>query len=495
MSVKTSQSFVPQFSARGINPYNHAARPSGSPVFGQSAMAPAIGFSSEKASAKAPGDSLVRFGTECTYQSSTPILERDIPVLRKHSDVRGKYPESLRGIMAGVPVVVVGAGDLYRGKIEQALKHLGADVTLVDRDPSRIRPGEKSMPNLDKVPDKAMVLVLTPNKSHETVVNEVLEKHHVRGVYVEKPPVISTDQMGRLREELEQHDTPAYLGDHYLFHALPLFSLMGVKSPYRPYVQITQDTPDKKLAKALNSGKPLLKNVVDIDGALLQSGGAQGSLVGREWLHDRKMGGGMMLDLMIHLLNTVDVAGFAVESLDQVKLDTHPEKTQDGAYRPIPKGDEDTAEDHALISGKAHNGADIRLEVGKYAAETKRNLILTDRDGYQLRVDFGSPDTIEYYGPEKHGKRELLGKAQMEVDPYLLVMDHAMNSLQHPDWPVLFAPEQIRSLDTIERAQAMAREGKPFNPRSAHKLLRLPDLQARRGTCGESPRPPLSLVG
>ncbi|MDR1242473.1 MAG: hypothetical protein LBM00_06810 [Deltaproteobacteria bacterium] len=328
-------------------------------------------------------------------------------------------------------VTIFGAGEVFRSKIRACLTELGVSNFNI------YSPKLTPAPKITDFQLHGPVLILSPNAFHLPQIEHVLKKGHP--CYVEKPMVISVAELEQLRELAANSCAPLYCGDYYYFKALPLLLRYGRLEQYREYAA--------QSGEYAHAASP----IVSVEAALLEGGGeASGSIEHRAWLGDAKAGGGMLLDLMLHLTNILNMLGLNLETVSMATLGRFDRKTRQ--FRRLAASSE--AEDYAEIRGALTGGIPVAMKAGKYSPRHERFVRLRHADGCVTTLHFTKDNIAETV--DKNGKR--LWQSKLLADPYLLTMrdafaffrDHA-NMKEKPC--ACFFEEQalsIRQIDMIK---------------------------------------------
>lgn len=324
--------------------------------------------------------------------------------------VHNRLPVEMAATFPQQKILVLGVGDLYAGflSVETAMNHLtgGTDHRYL-YDPQR-KPNAGTWVNtLDEIPDGAAAFILTPNRFHLEQLRELSQKKNLKGIYVEKPVVISKAELAQLDEVVRNSKVPIYFGDHYLGVALPLLVAQGQPNAYSSQVRVVRD-PTGKLAQAIQSGKPVLGKITKVSAKVLELG--QG-LEKRTGYFSKKAGGGVLLDLQIHLSNLAGKMGLDISRVTKKELTPFHAATEPS----------DAAEERARFSGVLPNGGTFDFEVGQFAAARQNYFELTDDTGHKLILDLNMR-TVSYRGP--HG--EDLGMLAGPIDPYVQTVHQAL---------------------------------------------------------------------
>lgn len=331
-------------------------------------------------------------------------------------------------------VNILGAGEVYQKKIKPALKYLGIEhFKIFDPNYTNLSQNETRINSIDELSSNSITFILSPNKFHLTQSIELIKKQVA--VYIEKPFVVNKQELEIF--EKTGINSPVYLGDYYIFKALGLLSLVGIKMPFKKFIEIKLDK-DEKLLRSIHSNKQILGEINKIEGCLLE-GGNLGTIQHRNWLSEKGQGG-MLLDLMIHLTNIVFMAGFKISEINNSILYESAEKI--GDYKIL---SEDKVEDLAKVSGIMNNDIEFNFTAGKNAVFSDRWLKFTDKNGYSLELVFNSNNEVFY-----RYKDEILGKLLVKLDPYILTMMDAFSFFREEKNFVKYFDIQKNSICAIE---------------------------------------------
>ncbi len=363
-------------------------------------------------------------------------------------------------------ILVIGAGDLFNGylNLSEKLRFLlgkNSRLSIFDPNLSDKRPLEGNfIRSFEEIEKDSLALILSPNYLHLRHLEELLKLSPVKGIYCEKPMCINDAELQKLDKLVGQTSKPLFFGDFFYYKALSLLSLSGVPMPHRNLLKIEFDDTQGAIEDALKNNVPLLGNIKRIEGRLLKGG--HPSLFKRKWIFEKEQGGGVMLDLMIHLLNLAGIIGHKIASLNSVELLKYSFRNSENA----PKGVysellADEAEDYAHISGKMTNGAEFDFKSAQYALNKENYLLLEDEYSNKLKVSLSRTDrSLEYF--DKSGV--LSAKINLSAAPYLLMMHHALNYLNMSgnNTTPLFYEEQFETITQIENIKLFSKKTPPF---------------------------------
>lgn len=137
----------------------------------------------------------------------------------------------------------------------------------------------------------------------------------------------------------------------------------------------------------------------------------------RAWLSRTAEGGGMLLDLMVHLTTILKILGWTVTGLSAVRLEGY---ESEGGFQPL--SDPGRGEDRAVLAGWLNETVPFRLAVSKYAAVQDRWLRFEDDKGRIVQLVFG-PDRNYLEVSEKGAEPSF--RLELTVDPYWLTLREA----------------------------------------------------------------------
>ena len=403
------------------------------------------------------------FANGLTSKATSPVFfgvqnSKAQTLLKKQAESESYREKTLKRLPNTKVTVLGAAGGLYRGDTFDLAGKI--NPLLEDQQRYLFDPGAQPstlkgtwIKSLQEIPQKATALVLSPHKFHANQLKALIQDDKVEGVYCEKPMVINRTELNELDKQVKT-DKPLYFGDFYYFSGLGLMALMGKKVPYTEFLRIESD-PTGKLSEALESHKPIISNPKEIKGEWLSD--SPHYMSGRHWLTSKEEGGGVLLDIIIHYANLLNLMGMGPKSIETSNLKPFRDFKDNPYFLPHPRGQED-AEARAEITGMTENGIPYYLACKQFRDETDKvfSLRLIGEDNSSLSLGL-SDGTVTYF--DKEGREA--GKLSLNDEPknkyYQLMMDHALRYLKNPDSKgPLFYEEQQASLDWVERAREKA---------------------------------------
>jgi len=385
----------------------------------------------------------------------------------QHNSFAGVYPPELWNVFMGQRIAFIGYGQVVERMIGPAADYLGLHVEYYDAGGKPPRPRSRDIQRHDPLhfsPD-AVVMILSPPAAHAHDIKRLAAAG--TPFYVEKPIVVG-EQLEETIQILSHLKAPAYCGDFHYFMALPFMTLVGAKMPYRDTIEVTRDTEDGVLRRAVDTRQPLfeLHDVVHVSSKYIQGGEAAAStLQGRNL--GRGAAGGMVYDLVVHQLDILNAIGLEVGDIHTVDLATNTETS--GVYRRLTKAEliEDELSDmYARITGEIGNyGATFDFEAAKYGAKDDQFIQVDLADGRSVRFEYHPPYRKTCVLLLDAGRREL-GRIDSLADPYLLMMAHMIDHLRSGRQGAVFGHEGLLAVEQMRRMHEFAR--KPVDVASAH---------------------------
>lgn len=417
----------------------------------------------------------------CFFPSFSKKAESTISALEKQSkselydfdesDKEKDIPSSFDNCFANKRTNIIGAGSIFSNffLIDEILdRYFGnrKNINIFDPKFSKKDSENNGYPlihSLDNVKTDSAFL-FSPNRFHTEQIKELSQRKSLDGVYVDKPMCISRKELKELSKAVKNTQTPLYFGDYFYFGQIAGLRLMGVPMPYKDSVTITKDnTPGKKFTKSIENATPFFKK--DEISAVYCNFKEQGadSLLERPWLRDRKSGGGVLLDLQVHVSNLLNLMGLELTDISSVfagkyaykdsKMpdpyrileESDMETRQRGIFIPLEAGD---VEDSVIVTGKINGTIPAHMEVAQYMENRSNNIIIEGKNSQRIRITIDDFDKkVELL--DKNNR--VLAEARSYPRSYSLMLHHAQtffNDKETNKTPMFF-DTQKKTLEQI----------------------------------------------
>lgn len=361
------------------------------------------------------------------------------------TDKEKDIPTSFDNCFANKKTNIIGAGSIFSNffLIDEILdKYFGdrENINIFDPKFSKEDSENNGYPlvhSLDDVKTDSAFL-FSPNRFHTAQIKELSQRETLDGVYVDKPMCISRKELKELDKAVKNTKTPLYFGDYFYFGQIAGLRLMGVPMPYGDSVTITKDnTPDKKFTKSIENATPFFKKYeISAVYCNFKEQGAD-SLLERQWLRDRKAGGGVLLDLQVHVSNLLNLMGLELTDVSSVFAGKYAYKDskmpdpfrilqendiktrQRGIFEPLEEGD---VEDAVIITGKINGTIPAHFEVAQYMENRSNNIIIEGKNSQRIRITIDDFDKkVELLDKNN----QVLAEARSYPRSYSLMLHHA----------------------------------------------------------------------
>ncbi|MBQ4078694.1 hypothetical protein IJD15_05885 [bacterium] len=361
------------------------------------------------------------------------------------TDKTKSIPDSFANSFADKKTNIIGAGSIFSNffHIDEVLdSYFGTRKNISIFDPKFLKENvdNNGYPILKSMEDvkSGSAFIFSPNRFHTEQIKELSQRQSLDGVYVDKPMCISRKELGQLNKAVKDSKTPLYFGDYFYFGQIAGLRLMGVPMPYKDSVTIDVDnTEDKKFTKSIENAIPFFKE--DEISSIYCNFSEQGadSLLDRQWLRDRKAGGGVLLDLQVHASNLLNLMGLELTDISSVYAGKYPWKDskmpdpnrenselamktrQRGVFVPLEEGD---TEDRVIVTGKINDKISAHLEVGQYMKERSNTIIIEGKNSQKVKITIDDFDKrVEVL--DKNDK--VLARAYSIPCSYSLMLHHA----------------------------------------------------------------------
>ena len=371
----------------------------------------------------------------------------------------GRQVAEFSGIDTGETYAIVGIGDVLEKFTGPPLWRRNANLILLGRDEKKLEkvikraqqalkdlhgdqagtvtgriitsdPGDTAI--LDLPDDLKGIYVITPPGSHLYYVKRITAEKPGIPIALEKPITGTLEEARALYEFVQRNDVPIYGVDWTLLNAQPLFHALGMNVSYPDALEIKNG----ENFALFDASKIVAVDARDIESADNSLGDPTKVEQDRAWMLDRSKGGGVVLDMVTHMTNTLAHMGFRHAGLEEVMLGTPSaplDRTQAGIYRLV--ADQLTGELYSCTKGFAQYGDDPRpipltIVSGKNGKWNHQFIRLTDENGYVLHweVMVKGPDgkripdggsQLDMYDPQ--GK--IIASAALPSDCYVLAAD------------------------------------------------------------------------
>jgi predicted dehydrogenase len=308
-------------------------------------------------------------------------------------------------------IVVVGTGDVFHRFIAPSLEILEhqnllkilATVDIKKRGPLeylsekieyRIRTPDQSLPDLlNDLKEKDPIVILAhDNDLHYQDTRELVSAGF--RVMLEKPYVVSKNQLDSLKKINEENPEKIFLMEYYLMRKMsPLFLLSGAINPKSFYVGTEEVFREREVTEDLSlySGKlrEIVGDPVSARINILESQRDSGKLDHRgAHVFDVRRGGGMIQDMGIHsiipLFVLEEYLGKVDKSFSDGKVRTarcHEFDEIAGNTYNIPE--KFRGETYAEMDISTNKGIPIKISVGKYIADShsQKNFVIQGTRG------------------------------------------------------------------------------------------------------------------
>lgn len=376
------------------------------------------------------------------------------------------YKPTLEGSFPNAQLAIIGAGHLYHGDYDLQGQ---LDRILLDNRQHRyvVDPNsENPFRSIQTLPNNVIAVVATPSGLHTPQLAQLAMNNNVKGIICEKPMATTPEQLAQLDFLVQQSQKPLYFATDLYFRALPLLALMGKPMPYKGMLEVVPGLPaSAALAQSIQSGRPILNRVTDIQGRWVYNWRSDAPPpITREWLWKKDTGGGVLLDLFVHIPTVLHYLGFRPDP-------DHPSqnqvlgwdfKTQN--YVPLkqaaPPMDADWfAEIATVMRDPKNQPVRFNCQVGLNPALNGQDFLqFTDERGMKLRMPLK-------YHPESHDSHvelltpqdQVIGRVRLPYNPYLLMMHHALSFMNTGQPVAMFYEDQKAALEWIFDIQAKAR--------------------------------------
>ncbi|MBR5303549.1 MAG: hypothetical protein IKU37_01825 [Candidatus Gastranaerophilales bacterium] len=365
---------------------------------------------------------------------------------------------------------VVGGGaivttDLFDIKGAYKLFH-GNDGVLYLFDPSEkveTPDGYNRHETFDDI-QKGSAFIYSPNTCHVEQVESLSQREGISGVYVEKPMCINREELARLEKVVKTPNrNPLYFGDYFYFAQIAALRLMGVPMPYKDSVHIEFDNSEnKKFTNSVENAIAFFKpdEIKSIECRFCEQGADD--VTERKWLQDRSKGGGVLLDLQVHVFNLLNLMGLELTSIDKLEGKKYPypfnkmhdsnippKERERGVFADMRPGE---VEDKVTIKGKINHNIDANYTVAQYMEEREDTITIRGKNSQKIRITVNDFDKKVELLDENDN---VIARAGTNLHAYALMLHHAQTHFNDPNTKEtpMFFDTQKKSLEQIFEIQ------------------------------------------
>lgn len=355
-------------------------------------------------------------------QSESPLYAFD------ESKKENWLPEGYKGVFNGQQTNIIGMGNIFKEIFNmqeifdlyfRERKNINAyDPKLLEDGADQ--EGYNVLPNFESI-ESGSAFILTPNRFHVDQVEALSKKENLDGVYVEKPMCTTEEELERLKKIVQTSKTPLYFGDYFYFAQIPALRLMGVDMPYKDSVCIEFDnSANKKFTNSIENAIPFFKpeEISSINTRFREEGIG---LDGRDMPNTRTGGGGILLDMQIHVSNLLNLMGLELNEVTEVIAKKHPCGPARGKSSLIPL-EEGDAEDGVIIKGKINGSINVTFDVAQYMDERANTIIIESKNGQKIKI---TVDDFEKKVELLDENDNTIACAKLNVKSYGLMIHHA----------------------------------------------------------------------
>ncbi|MBS4760174.1 MAG: hypothetical protein KHX03_05710 [Clostridium sp.] len=385
------------------------------------------------------------------FQENSPMYKFE------SSDIFDDIPNSYERIFYGKQANILGAGaifsnflklgetiDFYYDKNSGEIGIFDPKLLQIDEIHQEYK-GYNILKGLDDI-ENGVVYIISPNKFHTPQINALSKNQSLNGIYTDKPICISRKELAELENTVKTSKTPLYFGDFFFFSQLPALRLMGVKMPYKEAVTIQfDDSKDKKFSNSIKKAKAFytpdeIKNII----CKTIEHGAE-DFEKRKWLKDKSEGGGVILDLQVHISNLLNLMGLELTDINYVSA----EKFKDTKFSAVHKNE---AEDRAVIKGRLNKKIPVYMETAQYMKNRETYILIEGKDGNKIKI---STDVFDKKTELLDKENNVIARAYTVPRPYSLMIHHAQTCFDDPktkDIPMFFDVQRktMKQLFTIK---------------------------------------------
>ena len=287
--------------------------------------------------------------------------------------------------------------------------------------------------------------LLSPSQYHSSQIVDAVKNakaKNIKGIFIEKPMCISKEQLQEIEKVTKNSKIPLYFGDHYYFSNLAGLRLMGVDMPNKECIKINFDmTKNKKFTQCIENAEPYFESqdIKSITSKLNEKD--VDALVSRPWYRKPGCGGGILLDLQLHVFDLLNIIGLKLTEITNVRGLKYPysEKVFSNLSSQNPlkhktlfdlfkKGE---IEDGVITFGKINGNIPTMLESIRYAPNNEKYIKIKNHNGEKIIFHVTSGEKKVQLLDKNN---ELMAEAYVTEAPYSLMLENAQkNFSRKPD--------------------------------------------------------------
>ena len=348
------------------------------------------------------------------------------------SDISDEIPTGFENIFSDKIANVIGAGNIYTsflglGKIINFYYDKNNEINIFDPKLSDKKEQDNNLLlgynflNALKEISKGSAFIISPHKYHSSQLEELANKEALDGVYTDKPICINRRELNSIDSVVTRTNTPLYFGDFFFFSQIPALRLMGVSMPYKEAITIQFDeTKNKTFTNSIKTATPLYKQdqIKKVTCKTIEK--CTNDFLKRKWLLEKENGGGVILDLQVHISNLLNLMGLELTKINSITA----EKFENGHFRPVTKTE---AEDRAVVKGLLNNKIPVYMETAQFMNKRDNSIIFEMKDGKKLKI---YTDVFEKKVELIDKNDNVQARAYTVAMPYSLMFHHVQKSFE-----------------------------------------------------------------
>lgn len=381
----------------------------------------------------------------------------------ERSDINDEIPKGYKNIFYHKQASVVGAGSIFSNFlkfgeiIDFYYNPKMGNISIFD--PKFLNDnGMKAAPDdynvlksLDDIRGGS-VYIISPNKFHVPQMTQLSKNEDIKGIYTDKPVCISKKELAELEKTVQTSKTPLYFGDFFFFSQIPAIRLMGVKMPYKDAITVQFDnSKNKTFSSSIENAEPFytsneIKNIVC---KTIEQGSE--NFEKRGWLKNKEAGGGVLLDLQVHISNLLNLTGLELTNIDSVSA----KKFNGKEFSSLKDGE---VEDRAVIEGKINRTIPVYMETAQYMPKRENYIWIEGKDGNKIKI---TTDVFDKKTELINENGNIIARAYTVPIPYSLMIHHSQNFFDDSatNKTPMFFDVQRKTMKQLFAVQDMAYRG------------------------------------